>query len=74
MEELERLERKLRGEIERAKRKLVKQWKKEGFTENFGDKEYRELADKYNDYIYQSKEIRRLLEQFFDWTGDYDGH
>jgi hypothetical protein len=72
--ELERLERQLRREIEKAKKRLVKQWEKEGLREDFGDEEYRELSEKYNDYIYQSKTIRILLEQFFDWTADFDGH
>jgi predicted nucleic acid-binding Zn-ribbon protein len=74
MNELKKIEKQLEKEIERTKKRLVKQWKETGAIEDLGNEEYKEIEERYNEYIYKSKEIRRLLERFFDWTGNYDGH
>lgn len=65
--------------IERAKNKLIKKAQTDGIYENFGQKEYRKLKEKYdpmfNDDISIMERNRQLaaLESFSDWCGSYTG-
>ena len=52
-------------DIQKAKEKLIKKASKTGIYENFGQKEVRELYDKY----YISNEIR----DFDEWCMTYNG-
>lgn len=67
-------------DIEKAKNKLIAQAERKGSTwENFGQKEYRELRDKYSDYYYYSDEVDvdernqiiDAINRFSDWAGNY---
>ena len=63
----------LAKEIEKEKKKLIRIAKTKGLYEDFGQKEYSELQDKYMDLYYVDKDIARLLDNFFDWCINYDG-
>lgn len=59
-------------DIAKAKRKLVKKVKEKGLIyENFGQKEVRQLRDKYFDYFF--KEEGQLINEFDDWCMNYTG-
>jgi len=63
----------LEKEIEKEKRKLIKHAKTYGLDEDFGQKEYKRLENKYFNLYYKDEDIRRLLDYFFDWCINYDG-
>ena len=63
----------LEKEIEKEKRKLIKHAKTYGLDEDFGQKEYKRLENKYFNLYYKDEDIRRLLDCFFDWCINYDG-
>ena len=56
-------------DIEKAKKKLIGQAKRKGISENFGQKEVRNLSDKYGS---EGQEIRRLIDDFDSWAMDFD--
>ena len=61
----------LRRDIAKAKKKLVAKAKRKGLYENFGQKEYRELDDKYSDWRYDAQ-MSNILNEFFHWAGTFD--
>lgn len=66
--------------IEHAKQKLVKEAKEKGIYENFGQKEYRDLMDKYDPMYNQTIDVmernRQLaaLDEFSRWCATYTGY
>ena len=42
------IEKSIKKDVAKAKRKLIKQAEAKGISENFGGKEFRELSNKYN--------------------------
>jgi hypothetical protein len=65
---------KLLIDIEAAKRKLIKKAERKGLYENFGQKEVRELEDKYTrmtDFHYERQLILKALERFSTWCSHY---
>jgi len=63
-------------DIRETKEKLIKRAKAKGIYENFGQKEYAELNDKWGKYALQfpgsSKAIAEQLENFFNWCINAD--
>ncbi len=64
-------------DIERIKRELILKAKfKGGIYENFGQKEYIDLKDKWNKYINafpnSEKAINEQLDYFFNWCINFD--
>ena len=63
-------------DVEKAKKKLIGQAKRKGLSENFGQKEVRDLSDKYGREMFsfsiEGQEIRRLIDDFDSWTMDFD--
>ena len=64
-------------EIERLKKKLITKAKTRGLYENFGDREIRQLEDKYhyNDLVYgdtDEKAVALLIRGFSTWCMDVD--
>lgn len=69
---------KIKQDIERTKKKLASKWKRHGPYENFGQKEVRDLEDKYNflGLCYGTPEQRqqaKLIEAFHNWCENYTG-
>jgi hypothetical protein len=63
--------------IKKVKSGLINKWKRGGGYENFGDKEYRALCDKfkYNPYgTSDERTIAKLLDNFAEWAMNYDGN
>jgi hypothetical protein len=66
----------LERDINKAKKQLIDKAKRQGFYENFGQEEYRELLDKYGEYVY-NYEFRMLggeslLDNFRNWIENVD--
>ena len=62
--------------ISRAEKMLVEKVVKEGLYENFGQKEVREIKDKFINISNYSSEMnmsRSKLERFNEWCMDYTG-
>ena len=63
-------------DIEKIKAKLVLRAKSKGIYENFGQKEYTDLKDKWNKYIIafpnSAKAINEQLDLFFNWCINFD--
>ena len=59
-------------EINRIKKKLINKAKKRGIYENFGQKEFRQLMDKYGGNFTQDTELRYALMAFNNWAMNYD--
>lgn len=62
--------------IKKVKNSLINKWKRYGGYENFGDKEYRVLCDKFKRNPYgdsDERTIAKLLDNFADWAANYDG-
>ena len=62
--------------ISRAEKMLVEKVKKEGLFENFGQKEVREIKDKFINISNYSSEMnmnRSILKSFNDWCMNYTG-
>ncbi|MCG7853695.1 MAG: strawberry notch family protein, partial [Methanosarcinaceae archaeon] len=65
-------------DIEAAKAKLIKQANRKGISENFGEKEVRDLEDKHGlvTLMYGTPEERKMgetINDFRDWTENYIG-
>ena len=66
----------VRNAIQRRKTKLKKEVLKKGLYENFGQKEVRELEDKYldwSDYSGDMNQVRDLILAFDEWCMNYEG-
>ena len=63
-------EQQLKKDIEKLKQVIIRQVKRKGVYENLGQKEVRQLRDKYNSY---KSNIGRLIGQFEDWCETYEG-
>ena len=64
------------SDVNQAKRRLIKQARERGISENFGQNQVRRLRDKYSDYQYGNEAERRKwreIEQFDDWAMNYTG-
>jgi len=65
----------LKRDIKKAKDKLIAKAKKSGVYENFGQKELRDIVDKYGEYVYsyEFKEAGGLsaLQEFENWVEEY---
>lgn len=66
----------LERDIKKNKETLLAKAKKSGITENFGEKEMRNLRDKYfwptiEDYIVREK-VRAMLQDFDNWCMDFN--
>jgi len=59
-------------EINRIKKRLLNKVRKKGIYENFGQKEFRQLMDKYGADFYSDLELRRALMDFSNWTESVD--
>lgn len=62
--------------VDQVKKQLIQRWKNKGGYENFGDKEARQLHDKFNTNPYGSSEersIHAIIQKFDDWAMNYDG-
>ena len=60
--------------INRAKKILIGRAKVNGIYENFGQKEVREIKDKFIDYCDYSTEMnnnRRKVDEFNNWCMEY---
>ena len=60
--------------INRAKKILINRAKANGIYENFGQKEVREIKDKFIDYCDYSTEMnnnRRKVDEFNNWCMEY---
>ena len=60
--------------INRAKKILIDRAKVNGIYENFGQKEVREIKDKFIDYCDYSTEMnnnRRKVDEFNNWCMEY---
>lgn len=55
-------------DIEKTKKRLIARAKKQGLYENFGDKEVRELEERYSKSII----IPTPILEFFDWCNSFD--
>jgi hypothetical protein len=60
----------LKREIAKEKQKLVKRARK-GLYEDFGQKEYGRLMEKYGDLYYTNDDVRKELDRFFDWCVNF---
>ena len=56
----------LKTEIDQKKKALIKK----GIRENFGQKEFRDLCDRYP---MEFPEVRTLILEFEDWCINYEG-
>jgi len=69
----------LTQDIAKTKKRLIAKWKRGDPYENFGQKELRDLEDKY-DYFNlcysNSEEIQqaKLIDAFGDWCMNYTGN
>ncbi len=67
---------KLRQAIKRKKESLIKRVEKKGIYENFGQKEIRDLEDKYIDsssYTDEMNKMRDMIRELDDWACTYNG-
>jgi hypothetical protein len=60
----------LQKEINLTKNKLIKKAKKSGLFENFGDKEFRSLQEKYCLEIAKDYRLYMMLTEFSTWCGE----
>jgi ribosomal protein S21 len=58
-------------DIAKLQAKLIKEVKENGIYENFGEKEQRKIADKYD--FYKDKNAYRHYMNFVDWCQNYNG-
>jgi len=66
----------VRSAISRVKKQLMRKWKQKGGYENFGQKELRQLQNKFDYNAYGDKderEISHMLDAFDNWAMNYDG-
>lgn len=67
---------KLEKAISKVTSKLIKLASEKGLYENFGQKEVRQLEDKFincSDYTPEMNNNRKLLQRFEDWCMNYCG-
>jgi len=67
----------VRSAISRVKKQLMRKWKQKGGYENFGQKELRQLQNKFDYNAYGDKderEISHMLDAFDNWAMNYDGN
>lgn len=64
------MEEKIIKDIEKAKKKLIAKAKEAGIWENFGQKEVRELLDKYPDCMYTK--VYSAIQDFDNWCMNFD--
>lgn len=64
----------VRKDIERFKRKLVKKALRRGLYENFGQQELRTLEDKYSEHRYKSDGVFDAIDAFANWAMTFDVH
>jgi len=67
----------LKNDIQRKKDLLIKKARRTGLYENFGDKEERQIKEKYkyNDLVFGAPEERekaKLISEFSDWCNNFD--
>lgn len=67
----DQVEKNILKDITKLKRRLIKKAEKSGLWENFGQKEIRELTNKYGQYLYSNIDTKPIFE-FDDWCGNYD--
>lgn len=60
-------------DIQRMKGKLIRAAKRKGIYENFGQKEVRELWDRYNPHVYEEWGLADAILAFENWAMDYTG-
>jgi len=66
----------VRSAISKVKKQLMRKWKQKGGYENFGQKELRQLQNKFDYNAYGDKderEISHMLDAFDNWAMNYDG-
>jgi len=67
----------VRSAISKVKKGLMRKWKQKGGYENFGQKELRQLQNKFDYNAYGDKderEISHMLDAFDNWAMNYDGN
>lgn len=67
---------KLRKAIEAKRKTLIRKAQTKGLYENFGQREVRELEDKYldlSDYSEDGKLCQNLIGDFDNWCMTYEG-
>ena len=67
----------VRSAISRVKKQLMRKWKQKGGYENFGQKELRQLQNKFDYNAYGDKderEISHMLDTFDNWAMNHDGN
>ena len=67
------IEKNIKKDVAKAKQKLIRQAKKRGLWENFGQKEFRGLSDKYGLYLCSRDVATQPIFDFQEWCGKYDG-
>ena len=66
----------VRKDVERVRAKLIRQAKREGLRENFGQRDWRKLNDKYFGLAYGDPNERAayaLVASLHDWCMTYTG-
>lgn len=65
-------ERDLKKDVAKMKRRLTQQAKKRGMIwENFGQKEFRDLTDRYGRYLYDIEVDTKPIFDFEEWASNY---
>ena len=62
--------------VDNIKKKLINACEKKGLYENFGQREVRQLEDKYvntSDYTDKMNQIRNIIKSLDNWAGNYSG-
>ena len=66
------MEQNLKKDVAKMKRRLTQQAKKRGMIwENFGQKEFRDLTDKYGRYLYDREVDTKPIFDFGEWICNY---
>lgn len=66
---------KLKTAIEKSKKQLIEKARKKGIYENFGEKETRELKDKFinsSSFTSEMNEKRQLISNFDNWAMNFN--
>ena len=66
------IEKSIKKDVAKVKRRLIRQAKKQGLWENFGQKEFRDLSDKYFQHIHDNVNTEPIFD-FQEWSMNYDG-
>jgi hypothetical protein len=67
------IERSIKRDVAKMKRRLMRQAKKRGIWENFGQKEFRDLDNKYGYYTCDRDVDTQPIFDFREWCEGYDG-